>query len=603
MGAGSDLLPFRIMSRATFGSLFLILWAALPLGAQTTSSDEPSPQAPREIQVEVELEGLDGELEDNVRAAVALIVQEGERLTPNRARTLFQRAPEEIRVALEPFGRYGPSIEGELDDEGDDWTALFTVDPGPATVLTRVDVALHGEGATDSTFLALVDSFPLAVGDTLHHAPYELVKSQLSRNASNRGYFDAEFDTAQIRVDRQGASAEIVLHLDTGSRYRFGPIAVEQDVLDPDHVDGYVTARQGEPFDANILRSSQVALTTGPWFGRADIQLDRTDMASGEVPVRFELTPARPQRYEAGLGYGTDTGFRGSLRAQFRRLNRRAHNAEAEIRVSQVELSLAGRYNIPRPFPSDAVWGAFGSVGDVSPNWSSTTVGTVGVDRALSRGPVRETISIAWEGSRYEAAGVSGTASLLVGQVDWSWVSADDRIVPTHGHRLALTLSGAHDALLSSATFGTIRLEAKAVRPLGSRVRVIGRGEVGQIFTDDLEALPPTRRFITGGDQSVRGWGWETLAPSVGDSALVGGKVLAVASLETDFEVIPSWRIAAFGDAGNAAADFGSLTWEYSVGTGIRWASPLGMLRLDFAFPLTDPDRRLRLHLILGPDL
>jgi translocation and assembly module TamA len=89
----------------------------------------------------------------------------------------------------------------------------------------------------------------------------------------------------------------------------------------------------------------------------------------------------------------------------------------------------------------------------------------------------------------------------------------------------------------------------------------------------------------------------------VGDTALVGGKVLAVASLETDFEVIPAWRVAAFGDAGNAAEDFGSLTWEYSVGAGIRWASPLGMLRLDFAFPLTDPDRSFRLHLVIGPDL
>jgi translocation and assembly module TamA len=580
-----------------------MLGAAWPADAQTSDVEESSPPQGRQVEVAVELEGLGGELEDNVRAAVALLVQEGEELAPSRARTLFRRAPEEMRVALEPFGRYAPTIDGELNDDGDEWTATFNVDPGPVTVLSRVDLVVSGEGAADSTFVALVDSFPLAEGDSLLHVPYGLLKSQLSRTATNRGYFDARFDTAEIRVDRAAATAEIVLHFETGMRYRFGPISVEQDVLDDNHVVGYVTAQQGDPFDADVLRASQAAMTTGPWFSRADIQLGDRDSATGEVPVRFELTPARPQRYEAGLGYGTDTGFRGSLRAQFRRLNRKAHNAEAEIRLSQIETSLAGRYNIPRPFPSDAVFGLFGSVGDVSPDWSKTTVGTVGIDRAVSRGPIRETISIAWEGSDYEAAGVAGTASLVVGQVDWSWVKANDRIVPTRGHRLALTLTGAHDAVLSSTTFGTVRLEAKAVRPLGSRVRVIGRGEVGQIFTDDLEALPPTRRFITGGDQSVRGWGWETLAPAVGDTALVGGKVLAVASLETDFEVIPAWRVAAFGDAGNAAEDFGSLTWEYSVGAGIRWASPLGMLRLDFAFPLTDPDRSFRLHLVIGPDL
>jgi translocation and assembly module TamA len=602
MSPFSSLFQARIRPMRPGVAVLAAAWA-LPLGAQAPDPRDSEPAVTQEVEVQVELAGLEADLEDNVRAAVALFVQEGEELTPNRARTLFRRAPEEMRVALEPFGRYAPTIDAALDDTGDEWTATFDVDPGPATLLTRVDLSLAGEGASDSTFMALVDSFPLSEGDTLHHAPYDLVKSQLSRNANNRGYLDARFDTAEIRVDRTGASAEIVLHFDTGARYLFGPITVEQDVLERDYVDGYVTARQGDPFDADILRRSQVALTTGPWFGRADIKLDRSDPETGEVPVRFELSPARPQRYEAGLGYGTDTGFRGSLRAQFRRLNRKAHNAEAEIRISQIEASLAGRYNIPRPFPSTTVWGLFGNVGDVSPDWSSTTVGTVGVDRARSRGPFRETLSLAWEGSKYEAAGVEGTASLVVGQADWSWVSANDRIVPTRGHRLGLTLSGAHDAVLSSTTFATVRVEGKVIRPLGSRIRIMGRGEVGQIFTDDLEALPPTRRFITGGDQSVRGWGWESLAPAVGDTALVGGKVLAVASLETDFEVIPAWRVAAFGDAGNAAVDFGSLEWEYSVGAGIRWTSPLGMLRLDFAFPLTDPDRTLRLHLVIGPDL
>jgi translocation and assembly module TamA len=321
------------------------------------------------------------------------------------------------------------------------------------------------------------------------------------------------------------------------------------------------------------------------------------------IPVTFQLTPARPQRYEAALGYGTDTGIRGSLRAQFRRLNRKAHNAEAEIRISQVEKSIGGRYNIPRPFPSDAVWGIYGSFGDVSPDWSSTTAGTVGGSYSHSRGPVRETFSLEWEKSSYEAAGIEGDATLVVAQADWEWIRADDPTLPTRGHRIALTLAGAHDAVLSTATFGTIHLGAKLIRSLGSRFRVIARGEAGQIFTDDLLGLPPTRRFITGGDNTVRGYAFESLAPTVGDSLLVGGEALATASLEADVEVIRNWRLAVFGDAGNAAESFSDLTFEYAVGTGIRWVSPIGMVRLDFAFPISDPDRTLRIHLILGPDL
>ena len=593
--------PVRPLFRAPVHALLLLLAAAAPVLGQ---ADEGAVGAPaRQVQVDVELEGVEGDLRANVEAVVALFLQEGEDLVPGRARSLVRRAPEEIRLALEPFGRYAPVIETELMDEGDAWTARLVVDPGPITLVDRVDFALTGAGATDSGFVALADSFPVAEGDTLLHLPYETAKAAFSRYATNKGYFDARFDTAQIRVDRTTQTAEVLFHFETGERYTFGTIAVEQDILDPAYVNGYVTAEEGEPFDADRLRASQMALTTGPWFGRADIRLDVENAEDRAVPVTFRLTPSRPERYEAALGYGTDTGVRGSIRAEFRRLNRHAHNAEAELRVSQIETSIAGRYNIPRPFPSDAVWGLFGSFGDVSPSWSSTTVGTVGASYSHSRGPVRETFSLQWEGSAFDAAGIEGDASLVIGQADWSWLVADDRILPTRGHRIALTLTGAHDAVLSSASFGSVHLGAKLIRSLGSRLRVLARGEAGQIFTDDLLDLPPTRRFVTGGDNTVRGFSFESLGPAVSDTLLVGGKALLVGSLEADAEIIHSWRLAVFGDAGNAAETFGDIAWEYSLGTGIRWVSPIGMVRLDFAFPVSNPNRTMRIHFILGPDL
>ncbi len=562
------------------------------------------------VRVSVEIEGLEGELRDNAEAILGLKLQEGEDLSPARARALHRRAPQELALALAPFGRYDVRVDAELDDGGTDWTARYVVDPGPPTLLARVDVTVTGDGADDPGFVAIADSLPFASGDTLRHAPYEALKARLQRQATNHGYFEARFDTAQIRVDRPERSAEVVLHFDTGPRYRFGPITVEQDVLDPRYVDGYVTAREGEPFDAALLRRAQVDLTTGPWFGRADIKLDPESAGEDlEVPVRFELSPARPQRYELSAGYGTDTGFRGSVGAKFRRLNRKAHNAEAELRVSQVETSIAGRYNVPRPFPSTAVYSLFGSYGDVSPSWSSTRVGRVGASWAHTRGPFRETVSLIGERSSYDTAADTGSATLVGPEIAWSWVEANDRIVATKGHRLNLRLAGALDGALSTASFLSALLDAKAIRPVGRRVRAIGRAQVGYIVTDDVRDLPPTRRFVTGGDQTVRGYSFESLGPALpgeteeGDPLLIGGKALLVGSLEADCEVIPKWRVAAFGDAGNALADFSDVKLEFGVGAGIRWVSPIGMVRLDGAFAVSEPGSPFRIHLVIGPDL
>lgn len=582
---------------AAAGSVVLAVAAAgipAPVGAQEEAG---------QVRVATEVSGVRGDVLRNVRAVVTLIREANSALTPARATTLYNRAPDEVRRALEPFGYYESKVTSTLDRAEGRWTARLAIDPGPPTMVTAVDYALSGPGADDPGFASLRDSLSIAPGDTLRHQPYEAAKAVYFRYARNRGYFEARFDSAAILVNRGEASARIVFRFRTGPRYRFGPISVRQDVLDANHVDGYVTAVEGEPFEADRLRESQVALTTGPWFGRADLELDVEGTEELRVPVTFVLSPARPQRYEIAAGYGTDTGLRGTLGVHFRRLNRRAHNAEAELRISQIEMSVGARYNIPRPFPSTAVYSVFGSFGDVSPTWSSTLVGTMGLSRAHQRGPMRETLSLQWEGASYEAAGVEGTSTLVVPQLQWTWIAADDRVLATRGHRLDLTLSGAADGLGSTETFAAARLSAKLIRSLSTRARWIVRADGGWIETRRLSALPPTRRFVTGGAQSVRGFPFESIGPGDDVDALVGGRALLVGSIEADFEVVPRWRLAAFADAGDAMDTLDGFDAELGVGLGVRWASPLGLIRLDFASPLSDPSESLRVHFVIGPDL
>ncbi|MEJ2503651.1 MAG: POTRA domain-containing protein [Gemmatimonadota bacterium] len=74
--------------------------AALVLAAASASAQDT-------VRVAVEVEGLEGDLEANALAVMALARQEDEPLAVDRARALFERAPEEVLTALEPFGRYG----------------------------------------------------------------------------------------------------------------------------------------------------------------------------------------------------------------------------------------------------------------------------------------------------------------------------------------------------------------------------------------------------------------------------------------------------------------------------------------------------------------
>jgi translocation and assembly module TamA len=133
-------------------------------------------------------------------------------------------------------------------------------------------------------------------------------------------------------------------------------------------------------------------------------------------------------------------------------------------------------------------------------------------------------------------------------------------------------------------------------------MRLIARAELGATLADSVADIPTSRRFYAGGDNSVRGYAYEELSPTLPDGEKTGGKNLVFTSLEVDRRVTGDWFAAAFVDAGNAFNDFGQMDIKPSAGVGVRWLSPIGLVRFDVAKPLQD-DGDVRIHLVIGPDL
>lgn len=570
------------------GALLACLWAASGRAA-----------------VQVEVKGLDGALKGNVLAALS-IARAGDEASAARVQRLHARAQDEIRLALQPFGHYAPVVRAALERkgaaDGSDWLARYEVDPGPRVTVATVDVRVLGEGATDPGFLQAVAAYPLRPGDPLDHAAHELGKRALTAHAARRGYFDAAFDSSAVLVHAGQQRADIVVHYDSGPRYRFGPVSLAQDILDPRMVIGYVRIREGEPYDIEPLLKMQNELSTGPYFAAVEVRTRREGAVDRRVPIDVELTPAPTQRWEVGGGYGTDTGARAKVKATWRRLNRSGHHAEAEAEASQVEYSATGKYFVPWPYPRTELLTVLAGIGRYEPRWAESWRLVGGVTLGRARGGWRETISLAWEREDFTVAGRDGTTDLLLPGLSWTRTTADDPLVPTRGARLRLDLAGAHASVLSSVSFLQAGAEAKVIRSLGPRLRVIARGSLAHVFTDDVADLPPTHRFVTGGDQSVRGYAYESLGPVDADGRITGGDTLAWASLELELRVWAGLGVAAFADAGNAWRD-GLGRLAAGPGAGLRWFSPIGIVRLDGAVGLDDDGDPLRIHLAIGPDL
>jgi translocation and assembly module TamA len=574
------------------------LWVLLGTAAPTGVAEAQS------ARVDLEIEGLTGELRDNVASLLSLstAAQSGDTVSTLRIRRLYARAPDQIERALQPFGYYQPAITSDLTT-GDRWVARFTIDPGPETMIGEVAVRVTGPGRQDSVIQQAVTAFPLAPGDTLVHARYTAGKTAIAQAALDRGYLDAAFDTAQIRVDRQRQTADIVLDLATGPQYRFGDVRLEQDLVDPRILQGYIDIVSGDPFDMRQLRAVQARLSGTSYFSQVEVRALRDSAQGLAIPVAIVVTKRAAQHFNIGVGYGTNTNLRVTLNADFRRLNAKGHHANLNLRVSSIEKSMSARYSIPPIYPRTTLLEFFTGLALLDPVSYKTDKFVLGTDLSRTRGRWRQTLSLSYSHEDYVVGVVdTGTSNLVIASTNLTRVVADNNIFATKGTQIGIIARGAVEGLLADASFLEVTVPAKAIVSFLGNGRVITRAELGAIITSDLFRLPPTARFFTGGDRSVRGYDYQALGPTDAAGNVTGGDALIVVSAELNYFFYGDFGASAFYDAGNALLGFSDIKLFQGAGVGVRWRSPIGPIGLDLAWALSLAGNPRRIHITLGPD-
>lgn len=572
-------------------ALGVLLWLAVAVSAA------------RAAKVKSNIEGVDNEeILKNIEATLS-IARDKDRddLDAVRIRQLHDRAVMEIRRAVEPFGYYHAHVDTAMFRDGDDFVARYRVNLGPPVRVRNVEVAITGEGRSAPPFPSLIRDFPLHQGDVLDQRLYETRKTTLATAAADSGFLDATFPISTIRVDREKNIADIVLRFDTGPRYQFGPVTFDSSAVDERVLRSYLTFKPGDPFRYDRLLAFQSALGGTPYFSRVEAVAQRDKAIDRQIPIRVRLTSQRPRRYEIGVGYGTDTGPRVLLDAQFRRLNNAGHRFRGHANVSQLELSLSAEYVIPSRFPDTHTYSISAIVAHLDPDAYTSNRAAFGPTRSQPRFGWLESLTLSYEYEDYTVGSDDGISKLLIAGLAYRLKKADDYITPTHGFRVDFGLRGAEEAVLSTESFASFTARAKGLRSLGSRFRVLGRVDAGSTWTSAFRQLPPTVRFFAGGDNSVRGYDYESLGPLDETGHVIGGDLLLTSSVEVDALLVGKFGLAAFFDAGNAFDSLDHDTVEQGTGLGLRWRSPIGPIRLDVAYALHHD--HFQVHFTMGPDL
>jgi translocation and assembly module TamA len=442
------------------------------------------------------------------------------------------------------------------------------------------------------------------MGDYLDDAVYEKGKSGLISLAEEIGYPDAQAAKARVVVDPRSNTARVVLHIDTGKKYYIDSIRLHQDVLNEDFVRRYlVDVQPGDVYSQDNLLEIQRALIEAGYFSLVGIKPRFDEVRENRVPVDVRLEPGKRQLYSFGLGYDTDIGVNLSVRWNHRRLNRRGHKADAQLKLSMNNSYLLGNYWIPIRDPRTTKLGFSARLEREVLDDSESNLFDVNAGYYWEKG---DWLTKYYTEFKYEKFTLGDqptqtTHFLSLGATLQRTWRAPDKLPYL---RKAWAMFGDVNAApsgVSSTYYLRAHLKARAYLPLFGKGRLVLRGEYGTATVGDFDLYPTSLRFYAGGDNSVRGYDWKTLGPRDTQDNVTGGRQVLTASLEYDHQVAEHWLAAGFMDAGNAYND--SLDHVFvGAGFGARWLSPVGTVRLDLAWPFNqendEPTRfsDLRVH-------
>jgi len=547
----------------------------------------------------LQLQGGDERLQGNVRAHVTLPDLDCDASAVRLARFLPGIRQRVVRAGR-ALGYYHLQQQSRFEITEDCWRLNVDLDPGPAVTVDQINVTVAGDAAL---FSASLQQLPLQSGQQLDQGAYERIKSNLTAQAIEFGFFDARFERSELQLDLTSNTADVDVLFDPGVRYRIGEVAIQQTPeLSEEFVRRFFSLTEGDYYSSDALLAIRDSLNSSHYFSSVAVTPLVNQAVNNEVPVNVVLS-MRPQRvYATGLGVTTDIGPRLRFDYENRYRNREGHSITGNLGVSPVQQNFDLSYGIPLSRPAtESLNVSVGYLAEDTDLFASESSKAAVSYSFINSWNWRQQYFLNVQHDQSDISGEAVSADFLMPGLSLSQTRADDALYPRRGWRLFGELKGASDALLSSDSFLQLNLTGKLIRSFGD-ARALFRFDFGTTFTDSLEELPTSIRYFSGGDQSVRGYKYESLGPANEAGEVVGGKHRLSFSMEYDFPLNESWKLALFADAGNAFNSFDDYELKTGAGLGLRWLSPIGPIRVDLASAL-DNDNKFRLHITMGPDL
>ncbi|RIY37928.1 autotransporter assembly complex protein TamA [Psittacicella gerlachiana] len=488
-----------------------------------------------------------------------------------------------VNSAVQAYGFYDADVK--VDRISEQEFKVSVVLGKPVRLTDTSQIIIRGSGSGLQSLYEIASKITPA-GTIFKAQDYTEVKDELLSKAQEAGYLDAQYKVSQVLVNKEKALARWNLDLDTGSRYKINSIKVVGGPLDP-RLTYYMTGLQvGNDYSETDVSRSIAYLQASRNFDTVDLSSE-VNKENRTVDLTYNLTKGKPNNLELSAGYDTTEGVRTSAYYDRYYVNRWGGSIAANAYLSKLTQRVETYYRHPylyspltkyftvgfyleRAYQSSLLYYSRSAVGYFSyvrmptNNWQFTS--TLYLRKDL-----------------WQELGESSNQGLTYGE----FIFARSGLTTDVSFTFRTTF-GLEKLLSGNVSYNAFIMRLKHTFQLTEKNGLLLGFRYGVINSNNFNKVAPSLRFYSGGMNSIRGYGYQSISSYKGNEDIGANKQIEFTA-EYLRTIVDNLKGAVFVDGGDSSDTVSVKNlkdWYYGAGIGVRYYLPVGYASFDIAYPL-----------------